>query len=792
MRFYFLFSPILFSQLIVAQGVQEPFIPGNAPLIANPAVDQFEFCKQLCKQANSMKSIVQRRNAYLRIIPRLESYLKRFPNVEQTPAAKYYLGECYYHTGSLDKGRGILDAVVKKYGESIYGVRAANRLAADAVSRKEYAKAAGYFGKVAKAAPTPEESYRARYQQASCFLYADYKESAIKTFTVIAKAEDIQASYRNGAKLQLGNLYYEKKNLKLAMEYFEQLMLPGVGPATKNEATFHVGLISLEQGDSRTAQSCFKSVLLSDQDKFKPNAQTALVRSLYQEEKYKEVLAVMRGANHKGNTGMEAEKFTLAGQSAFKLERYEDAIKYFAMSERQEPLSKGAFDAGYYRLLCFYRIKGTNIPDQVDAFLEIYQRKYGKHERVHKALLAKAETLFEQGEFRNASSVYNKIDEKLVGEKNHANLLYKRGCSLASSGDHNNAVRSFTDFINKYGDDLRMPSSIARRGLSYLSVGDRSSALSDFDLLIERYPKDKLASLAYQSSAKIKKEDKDYPEMIRRYTALVTEFPTLRPKTVANAEYWIGWGNYELKKYEEAISHLDKAVKVEPAKYGFKAELLIAYCAYARKDERRLQVAIDRIQDLDKAEKIPIPIYRWAGQECYKVGEYKKAEHYLSLGVTPLEPRQTSSNYWKLLGSSRVKIGKYEEAFAPIKNFLDVEEEPFWRAEAYYDQAVAYLGVDKRAEAKESAESSLELRPAGKLNAEVRIILGDIAYKNKEYAEAAKFYVVVVQLFVDDEKLRPEALYKSHLALSKKGDTKEAADYLEILNKEFPDYLKKK
>ena len=72
------------------------------------------------------------------------------------------------------------------------------------------------------------------------------------------------------------------------------------------------------------------------------------------------------------------------------------------------------------------------------------------------------------------------------------------------------------------------------------------------------------------------------------------------------------------------------------------------------------------------------------------------------------------------------------------------------------------------------------------------MILGDIAYNNKDFVAASAYYVVVVQLFVDDKKLRPEALFKSYSALLKKEDTEEAKHYLKTLNKEFPDYLKKR
>ncbi len=764
----------------------------NAPLVADPGQDQFEFCKQLYRQANATNDQASKVLAYQRAIPRLAAYLERFPRHANAEAAMYYLGECYYHSGSLDDAKRVLHGVVNRYRQGRYVALASNRLGYDAVALKKYDQAAVHFGRVATMSSTAHERYRGRYQEASCYRYAGDNDKAIQSYAMVEAAKDAPAVYRENAKLRLGHLYLAKKDLEKAAEKFEALMLPDVVANLRIEATLNVGLLALQRKDSEKAERCFKAVLLSSEEKFKPSAQAALMNSMYSAKNYQGVVDVMKRGNHKGTPATEAIKYAIAGRSSYQLKRYHEAIKLFAQAERQMPLSAEAFEAGYFRLLCFFNIKGANIPMQVDAFLEIYQNRYPKHERIHKALLMKAETLFDGDKPREAAAAYNQINASAVGEANRANLLFKRGWCLSLSGDHNGAVRSFTDFLSGYAEDERSSKVIARRGKSYLALGDRASALKDFDLLIQRFPKDKLAALAWQNSARIKKEDQDYADMIRRYEAMLKGFPDLRKSTVANANYWIGWGNYQLKRYADVIPALEQAIKLEPDKYGFNAGMLIVYSAYAMKDKEHLQSAVDEILKSNKKEKISSAIYRWLGVQCFNAGEMKLCERYLTMGTTPLEPRQTPKSFWKMLGKARVETGKYEEALVAIKNFLDVVEQPFWKAETLLDQAGAYLGLEKLDDAKRSAEEGLQLRPKGRVNADLRMILGDIAYNNKDYAAAAAYYVVVVQLFVDDPKLRPEALFKAHKALDKKGDEKEAGHYLDTLNEEFPNYLKKR
>lgn len=780
-----LISLFLASLLTVSSALAQ-----NAPLVADPGQDQFEFCKQLYRHANGLKDRGDRMRAYEQAAPRLEQYLQRFPNHANTPAASYYLGECYYQSGYINEAKQMFHRVINRYKTGRYVALASNRLGFDAFASKKYNQAAVYFGRVATMASTAEERNRGLYQEASCYRYSGQTERAIKSYSAIEAANDAPVVYRENAKLRLGYLYFGKKQLDKALDKFSSLVQPGIAANIRADAALNAGLISLQLKKTDNAEAYFKTVLLSKEDKFKPRAQAALMNSMYTGKNYQGVFDVMKSGSYQGKPATEAIKYILAGRSAYQLKRYNEAIKFFAQAEGQIPLSMEAFEAGYYRLLCFFNIKGTNIPKQVDAFLEVYQLRFPRQPKIHKALLMKAETLFDIGQFREAAAAYNQINPSLVGEDNQGNLLFKRGWCLSESGDHNGAVRSFGEFLKKYPDDQRSAKVIARRGKSYLALGDRPKALRDFDLLIQRYPQNKLAALAWQNSARIKKDAQDYPEMIRRYESMLFSFPKLRKETLANAHYWIGWGSYQLKDYEKAIPALEQASQLIPDQYGLNSQVLLIYCSYALKDKARLQAAVDAVRDKGQGDKIQPQIYLWLGVQCYNGGEMKDSERYLTMGATPDEPRETPKAFWKMLGGARVAIGKNEEALVAISHFLDVVEEPFWKAETLLDQSKAYLGLAKLDEAKVSAENGLKLRPKGRINAELRLVLGDIAFQAEDYTTAAAAYVLVVEFLGNDKELRPDAIYKSYQALTKKGEATQAKHYLDMLNDEFPDYLK--
>jgi TolA-binding protein len=274
----------------------------NAPLVSDPAQDQFEFCKQLYREANNTEDQALRVDAYQRAIPRLMTYIERYPDHVNTKAASYYLGECYYQSGSIDEGRRILHGVVNRFREGRYVALASNRLGYDAVNEKKYSQAAVHFGRVATMATTAQERFRGRYQEASCFRYAGNVDEAIQAFALVEAAEEAPINYRDSARLKLAHLYLAKKENDKAREKFEALMKPEIEVKLRIEATLNVGLLALQNKEVEAAAECFETVLLSNEDNFKPSAQAALMNSMYTAKNYQAVLDVMKRAEYPGQS----------------------------------------------------------------------------------------------------------------------------------------------------------------------------------------------------------------------------------------------------------------------------------------------------------------------------------------------------------------------------------------------------------------------------------------------------------------------------------------------------------
>jgi tetratricopeptide (TPR) repeat protein len=134
-----------------------------------------------------------------------------------------------------------------------------------------------------------------------------------------------------------------------------------------------------------------------------------------------------------------------------------------------------------------------------------------------------------------------------------------------------------------------------------------------------------------------------------------------------------------------------------------------------------------------------------------------------------------------------MKLKKYQEALAPLEHYLSMTQRPSDRARACLSQGQAYLALQNYEKARESAGESLRSQKEGRTNAEARLLLGDIARAEGDFAGAAREYMVVSQIFADPE-VTPEALFKGAAAFREAGEENKALQLERQLHKNYPEF----
>jgi TolA-binding protein len=88
---------------------------------------------------------------------------------------------------------------------------------------------------------------------------------------------------------------------------------------------------------------------------------------------------------------------------------------------------------------------------------------------------------------------------------------------------------------------------------------------------------------------------------------------------------------------------------------------------------------------------------------------------------------------------------------------------------------------------KKIAEEIMTLQPEGQVNAEARLLAGDVQMERGKFDDAGKAFMGVALLY-DDPAITPRALQKAAAAYERAGKTDEAGKATRELHERYPNY----
>ncbi len=759
--------------------------PALAP---NAGSDFFQRGKNVYDSAQVATDYANRRDLYQRASAIFSEYLTDFPSHPNAEMAWWYLGNSFYQSGRIEDGKRCFSTLLNRYGKGKWAAAAAYTLAADHYNKAEYAFAAPMFERYAENAAKPEERPRGNYFAGNCYRLLGRDREATVSFQKVVD-DPAGGLFAPQAKVALGHLALKAGKLQEALDLFEGIVAAPYVAKIRGEAALHAALTATKLDQPDLADKYLALIMRTPgMEDFRVDAQTALMGNYFAKKQYKEVITVFRSSSGKAVGDKEAARLMIAARSYMRLKQPSEALTLFRDVERLvKPETDLAFQASYYRLLCFFQIEGRHVPDQVDAFLQLYRKSRPDDPRIHTALMMKAETLFSNRKTAEAAQVYSEINASAVSAKNRPGLLYQRGWCLAEAGDAVGAVRSLGEFIKSYPDDPRVFSAYAKRAKAYADSAEPQKAIADFDRLIAPGAPEDLTSFAWLESARMRRGESNIPDMITRYQGLLKNVGGLSDNLQAEANYWIGWGLVKTNAAPDAIAYLEKARTLRPDAYAKHAGILLALGYFSSQNADKLAAEINLAIKGDYDQDIPDQAIQWSGMQAFNSGDYKQASAALNLIATPDEPRATPKEVWRYLAKSRLETGEHQGALEAADFVLEVEENPAWKADGLLDRGRSLLALDRPAEARKAADDALALRPQGRTSGGLRILMGDLEMKAGNAKKASAEYLIVVG-FLDDKDLKPLALSKLVKSLEAQNDKAGAEKYRQQLKSEFPDW----
>lgn len=765
--------------------------PVDPNLQANPGQDFYQHGRNLYESAKRATDLDQRIAGFERAIDVLSRYLNQFPNHANAEAALWYLGDSYYKSGRVEDAKRCYNNLLRNHPKGKYASAAAFMLAVDHFNNRQYALAAPLFERMAAAAQVPADRQRALFHAGFSYELHGRTREAMDYYRKVIDDPNQPNAFLEKSQLYLGRLLARAEKHDEALPLLDKVVMSRSSADLRGPAAIEAGAIAAKQGNAELSDKYLKLALETPGfEKFRADAQIALMKTRFDRKLYAEVVEIFRQSTVKAEGEQEALRLLLAGKSYFEIEKNVEALELFREVEKMMlPNNSFAFEANYLRLLCFYRIEGRHVTEQVDAFLQLYRKSRPRDPKIHTALLMKAETLLSDKRPADAAKVYNEIDATLLSKENRKGYLYNRARCQLLSEDPQGAIRSLSEFIESYPDDKRAASARFQRAGAYRDSGEPVKALADYDKLRGQETDTEFRALAFLESADICKQENKLEEMITRYRAFLEAFPNAAQARKAKASYWLAWGLVKTDKVKEAVPYAETARKLEEKTYGKNSGTLLALAHWALQNPESVCTEVDRAIEDNNVVSLPDQLISWAAMQAFSANRFDQAARFYNLVTDEENPRATPKEIWRNFGKSLLAAGKAEDALPAINHALEMEENAGWKADGLFDKSQALLKLDRLDEAFQVAEECQLLRPEGRVNAGIRIVKGDIQMKRNRPDEAVKELASVLLLLGDNDRvLKPEALWKLENALKKKGDVADAEKYRKERETKFPDW----
>jgi TolA-binding protein len=725
------------------------------------------------------------RKLYDLAVPEYEKYVSQYLGDPGRPSAMYRLADSYALLGQEQSAINTYRRLIDEVGTGEFVGSAAFRLGSWEFDKKNFRDAAPLYDKAYVNAKSPEIKVTARYYEAKCLELTGKKTDAAAAYGDVAKFAG-KNPYRDAARLSLAYFALENNQKQQAFDLFNQLGIDAAKPAVKAEALTRAGILAADLKQKDKADQLFKAAIALNADgKWKQIAELEEMKLQYEGDKFSQVLDSYAQSTNTLGDETRPSVMLLVANSYRQLGKQQKALDLYNQLIHIYPKTAEAYDARYQRLVSLDAVKDPNLVSEIDSYLASGPNR----DRADKSKLLKAQTLFQQKRFEPAARLYLELTNSSLADPYKADCYYAAGFSFLQLNDNQSAIHAFTGLIDKFPKHRMASKALLKRALLFQEAKNLPAALNDFNKIITDYPASAETEAALLQKGLTLGQQADYQQMSATFRLLLKDYPN--STGAAQANYWIGWAAFEAKRYEEAIAPLSKARELNPDEFAEKTTLRLILC------DQNLHKKTDAAKEVDDfIQKDPqrismvLDVCRWLGSEFYNEANFDQAAKYLGLMTKNTEPNKVDKGIWLNYAKSLETLKNYQDANSAANHYLEQATDPADRAQGFLVLSSAQLGAKDLDPATKSAQQALELQPEGRLNAEARMLIGDIESARGNYENAARSYLSVALLY-EDPDVTPRALQHAYEAFQKAGNEPQATKTLSELKARYPNYTMK-
>jgi TolA-binding protein len=771
----------------VEEPLARPPHPPTEDLSETPAREDEASDQRQLEYANALFT----RKMYDLAIPEYQRYLDDYPGRSGRANAYFSLGECYRNLGRAASARTNLQKVLNDYGESEFAGPAAFALAEMAFRDKDYAAALPLFHRSAAKSKESAVALSAHYFEARCLEALGRKEEAANIYVEVAESGNPNP-YREDARWTAASILAARGRKIDALKQYDALANEAQKPALKAESAVRGGIIALDlvQADKgkidknmadRAEALLRKGRALSEAGKFRAIAQVGLRRLQYLTGQYAQLLADYKKELENLPEAAQAEVMLLAANSERQLGHAKEAETLYGQIIAKYPDREEAKDAAYQRLINVYNSDPAALISAVDEFLGTDPTS----ERADQAKLLKAEALYKQQNCAEAAPIYGELRASQLSAKLRAEAAYKLGLCHSRMKNTPGVIEAFTYYVRAFPDDPQVPAALAQRALAYQQDKNYTAALADLNAILTKYPKAHEREAALQLKALILGQQENTKGMVETFHQLLREFP--KSSVAAQAQYYIGKAAFESKDYKTALTPLNAARQLNKDQYYNLASLRIILCQFYLKDRSALTKEVNNFMANSPNTNVPPEVLEWLGIGYYNEKNFQAAEKYLGALRKIDNPGSVKPDFLFYLGDTATKLKNLAEAEDAFAKYLQTAKDPAGKAKVLLALGAVKISAHKPDEAQKIAEEIMALQPEGRVNAEARLLAGEVQLERGNFDDAGKAFKGVALLY-DDPAITPRALDRAALAYRQAGKTEEADRLSRELHERYPNY----
>ena len=504
-------------------------------------------------------------------------------------------------------------------------------------------------------------------------------------------------------------------------------------------------------------------------------------RLQYQTGQYAQLLADYKKEQEKLPEAAQAEVLLLAANSERQLGHSKEAEALYHQIIANHPDREEAKDAAYQRLINVYNSDPSALLAEVKEFLATNPT----NERADQAKLLKAEALYKQQNYTQAASIYGELRASELSPKLRAESAYKLGLCHVQTKNTPGIIEAFTYYMQTFPDNPQVPAALAQRALAYEQDKNYDAALSDLSTILTKYPNAHEREATLQLKALILGQQENTKGMVETFRQFLKEFP--KSSVAAQAQYYIGKAAFEAKDYKTALKALNAARQLNKEQYYNLASLRLILCQFYLRDRPALTKEVNDFMANSPNVNVPPEVLEWLGIEYYNEKNFQAAEKYLS-ALGKIDNRgSVKPDFLFYLGDTATKLKNLPEAEDAFGKYLQVAKDPAGKAKVLLALGGVKIGVHKPDDAQKIAEEIMGLQPEGRVNAEARLLAGEVQLERGHFDDAGKAFKGVALLY-DDPAITPRALDKAALAYRQAGKTEEADRLIRELRERYPNY----